>query len=160
MGTAKQDMDMYHKSQINAAYNLIYIGQFQAARTLLRQVRNAVMQQMSKREEGAPSSSSSSCLEDKSNGNQKVRNSDSDTVKYGSAVVLIRMCRAARVFAKRVEKAAGRLGGGSPTENTTPRTGNAVATCVSSPQTVDDYARIRLVEDQSTSKDLLGLIVS
>jgi hypothetical protein len=163
-GMTKQDMDMYYKSQINTAYNLIYIGQFQAARTLLRQVRNAVTQQISKRQQGDSSSSSSSsslspCLDDISNGNQQVRCSDSDTVKYGGAVVLIRMCRAARVFAKRVEKAAGRLGRG-PTENTAPYTGSAVATLPSSPKTVDDYARIRLVQDQSTSKDLLGLIVS
>jgi radical SAM superfamily enzyme with C-terminal helix-hairpin-helix motif len=169
-------MDMYYKSQINAAYNFIYIGQFQAARTLLRQVRNAVTLQISSQsmvlrdcKKKNEESSSSSCLEDISNGNQKVRNSSSSSIDnnemYRSAIVLLRMCRAARVFAKRVEKAAGHLGG--PLDNTVVPTHNAAATAaiaaalpLSPTKTVDDYARIRLVQDQSTSKDLLGLIVS
>jgi hypothetical protein len=152
-------MDMYYKSQINAAYNLIYIGQFQAARLQLRSVRKAVTQQMlSEREKEQVESSSSSCRQDISNGKDQVLSSDN--AKYNSAVILIRMCWAARVFAKRVEKAVGRLG-----ENTTvPLSHNSIADAVgsvrSSSKTVDDYARIRLVQDQSTSKDLLGLIAS
>ena len=60
---------MYYKSQINAAYNLIYIGQFQAARLQLRSVRKAVTQQMlSEREKEQVESSSSSCRQDISNG--------------------------------------------------------------------------------------------
>ena len=156
---------MYYKSQINAAYNLIYIGQFPAARTLLRQVRDAVTQQMllSERDSKTIESSSSSCVQDMDTSkNQKVR-SDTNSAKYRSAVVLIRMCRAARVFAKRVEKAAAHLGRAkAAAENCLPKphTRNAPASTTSSPKTVDDYARIRLVQDQSSTMDLLGLMVS
>jgi hypothetical protein len=159
-------MDMYYKSQINAAYNLIYIGHFPAARTLLRQVRDSVTQQMllSERDSKTIESTSSCCLQDMDNSkNQKVC-SHSDNAKYRSAVVLLRMCRAARVFAKRVEKAAAHLGRATAAaaENSLPKphTSNAPASTTSSPKTVDDYARIRLVQDQSSSMDLLGLMVS
>lgn len=145
---------MYYKSQINASYNLIYIGQFQAARTLLRQVRRAVQQEIGKSVEVAAALGGGNS---NSNGSLAEENSDKqdhccDNEKCRSAVILIRMCRAARRFSKRVEKAASTVSGKEHVASNNAVDNNA------RPNTVDDYARIRLVQDQSSSTDLIRLI--
>ena len=64
--------------------------------------------------------------------------------------VLLQMCAAARLFARRVQKASLTL----PKQPTSKRCTPDAASSTGSSAVVDDYARIRVVQDASTLRDL------
>lgn len=141
------DPTMYYKCCVNQAYNLIYGGRFRFAHRLLRQVE------------------------------KRVRDHAAHELGEESRAIILNMCQSARLFGKRVEKAAAVLGTAnlptnqkprvavdtslasvndvSPEDLPAPKTTPAIGSHGPKSKVVDDLARIRVYQDESRWQDMV-----
>jgi Domain of unknown function (DUF4807) len=141
------DPSMYYKCCINQAYNLIYGGRFRFAHRLLRQVE------------------------------KRVRDHAAHELGEDSRTVILNMCQSAKQFGKRVKRAAAVLdtanltpkqksqltvddsmesnSDASPEELLPSNTASAIGSHAPKSKVVDDFARIRVYQDESRWQDMV-----